>query len=330
MRLRISVFVFACLAAAACSGQAGVTSIGARQAAAQPGPGVQTAAPSLFVADTANNAVDTFGSNQSGDIAPSSSIQGADTLLASPNGVAVAHDGTIYVANNGASPSISVYAPGSTGDAIPTRTISCGGLSGPAGISLDNAGDVYVANSTGKSISVFVPTDSGCVSGNRTIVGIHTCIFSPQDVDVRRDGTLYVASSSAVLVFRPGAHGDATPVQKITGSNTLLLPRVVGVSIDSSQNIYATSGSLHKHGLVTVYAPTATGNVAPLWTIAGPATTLDAVDKIELDPKNQVFVTNGAAMDVFAAGASGDVAPVQAITGPTTTLVSPAGLDIQP
>jgi hypothetical protein len=296
----------------------------------QAGPAAKTPGPPLYVADTATNAVDAFSSNGNGNIMPEAVISGADTMLATPNGVAVAHDGTIYVANDGMPNAINVYAPGSSGDAVPIRVITCGGLATPGGISLDGAGDLFVANTSGKSISVFGPTDSGCVSGNRTIVGLHTCLFDPQDVHARDDGTAYVASEGRVLVYRPGAVGDATPIQKIFGSNTQLRVWVKGVSLDSMSNIYATSDSATRHGRVTVYAPDANGNVAPLWKIDGSATTLDVVDKIHLDAGDQVFVTNDSAVDVFFPMASGNVAPSKIIAGPLTTLVSPAGLDIAP
>jgi NHL repeat-containing protein len=328
MRLRLSIVVFACLVAAACGGQSGLTSLNSHQTLTQAGPALKTPGPGLFVADTANNAVDAFQSTDNGNVAPTSAISGVDTGLSSPHGVAVGADGSIYVANDGGSGSITVYGPGSSGDAVPIRTMTCGGLSTPAGIALDHAGNLFVANSTGKSISVFSPTDTGCVAGNRVIKGIHTCLFEPQDVDLRSDGVIYVASSSAVLVFRATAHGDAQPIQKITGSNTQLFPHVNGVSLDSALNIYATSASVHNQARVTVYAPAATGNVAPIRMISGAATTLNSADKIEIDPTDQAFVTSGAAVDVFAAGASGNVAPVQTITGSATTLVSPAGLDL--
>jgi hypothetical protein len=329
MRLRFSIVAAACLLAAGC-GHNGLTSLGTHLTSSPLGGSDIKIGASFSVADTASNAIDTFDKSANGNAAPTSVISGPATLLASPNGVAIAHDGTIYAANTGVVDSITVYAPGSSGDAIPSRVITCGGMAKPGGISLDGAGNLYVANTAGKSISVFGPADSGCVTGNRIIIGIHTCLVNPQDVDVRRDGTAYVASSSTVLVFRAGASGDATPVQKIAGSNTQLLPHVLGVSFDSSFNIYATSVSAQQKGRVTVYAPGATGNVVPLWTIAGPATTLDAIDKIEIDPADRPFVSNGAAVDVFAAGAMGNVAPVRIITGPATTLVSPAGLDVGP
>lgn len=328
MRFRAGSLVLA-FVLAACSAQNGVTGLNSGLNQKQSKPGIIFGSL-LYVADTASNAVDFFQSTDNGNVAPSGFLSGSNTGLSSPNGVAVASDGTIYVANDVSGGSITVYAPGSNGNMAPTRTLTCGGLAHPGGMSLDPIGNLYVANVNGKSISVFGPADSGCVSGNRVITGVHTCLFSPQDVDVRADGTLYVASSSAVLVFAPGASGDATPIQKITGSNTLLLPRVMGVSIDSVNNIYATSYSLHKKGRVTVFAPAANGNVAPLYSIAGSATTLDVVDKIELDSSDQAFVTNDAAVDVFATGAMGNVPPTQAITGPATTLVSPAGLDLNP
>jgi NHL repeat-containing protein len=327
MHLRFTLLLAVCIAAAAC-GHEGAGVIGSHPIA--PTANLKTPSPNLYVSDTANNAVDVFHASDSGDVAPSSVISGPDTMLASPHGVAVASDGTVFVANDTGRGLITVFAPGSSGDAVPERTLSCGGLARPAGISLDAAGNLYVANFGGNSISVFAPTDSGCVSGNRVIVGLHTCLAYPRDVDVRDDGTAYVASSSAVLVYAPGANGDATPIQKITGPSTQLLAHVTGVSLDSAFDIYVTSRSAHKHGRVTVYAPSATGDAAPLSMLAGPATTLDVVDKVELDPSDQIFVTNDSAVDVFAAGATGNAAPSAAIAGPTTTLAVPSGLDIQP
>ncbi len=327
MRLLFALFAAACLMVAACGhNTAGV--IGADTP--RPSGDVKTAAPNLYVADATANSVDTFNASDSGDVAPSSVISGADTGLSAPKGVAVAPDGTIFVANDAGHGTITVYAPGSSGDAVPERTLSCGGLARPAGISLDAAGDLYVANFGGNSISVFGPADSGCVSGNRVILGPHTCLVHPEDVDVKPDGTAYVASSSAVLVYAAGASGDATPLQRITGPSTQLLPRVMGVSLDSASNIYVTSDATYRHGRVTVYAGSANGDTAPLSTLAGSLTTFGTVDKIELDGGDQIYVTNNASVDVFATGSTGNTAPIQTITGSSTTLQTPSGLDLNP
>jgi len=326
MRLRLLLISLSCCLAA-CGARGGTFS---NPGGLTAGPAAKTPSPNLFVADTANNAVDVFVSSDNGDVAPAVVISGAATQLGAPVGVAVAHDGTLYVSNDAAGGSVTVYPPGSTGAAVPSRAITCGGLSQPAGISLDSSGNLYVANTGGNSISVFAPTDNGCVVGNRVIEGTHTCLFAPRDVDTRENGAVYVASQGAVLVYRPGASGDATPMQKITGSSTKLLTFSQGVSLDASFDIYVTSVSPHKPGRITVYSPAATGNAAPLRTISGTATTLAAVEKIEIDPNGNALVTNGAAIDVFAAGASGNTAPTAVISGPSTTLANPAGLDLQP
>jgi len=330
MRRRISFVLFAAAVVAACSSHGGPTS-----SAISPNPDqglqpkvVRTAAPEIFVADHTANAVDAYSTLLGGDVSPVNTISGPDTQLGAPDGLAVGPDGSVYVANDAGSGSVTVYAPNATGDAVPVRTITCGGLDAPAGVSLDASGDLFVANYSGDSISVFSPTDNGCVSGNRVIQGVHTCLIRPRDVDLSPDGHILVASSSAVSVYRPSASGDAYPVQHIHGASTLLLPQVEGVSLDSAGNIYVTSWATNSNGRLTVYAPGATGNAVPLWEIAGSATTFGALRHVEIDALDQAWVTNGATVDVFAAGASGNVAPSLSISGSATGLIEPLGLDI--
>lgn len=320
------ISVAVAVSCAACAGHGGLPSTpGGDVAIPQV---VRTAQPQLFAADQAQNAIDVFAPNANGDVAPAATIAGADTGLSSPHGVAVGNDGSIYVSNDGSPASVTVYAPGATGDAVPVRTITCGGLADPAGMSLDGSGDLLVADAGGKSVSIFGMTDNGCVSGNRILRGPNTCLVNPRDVDVTADGQIVVASSSAILIYNPGASGDATPVQKITGPSTGLLPQVWGVDVDSGGNIDATSWSTTSPGRITVYAGSANGDAVPLDTIAGKATTLKAVRHIETDSAGDIWVSNGAAIDVFAPGSAGDVAPTQVISGSLTGLVEPLGLDL--
>ena len=73
---------------------------------------------------------------------PIGTIVGAQTGLNRPQGIGIDSDGKIYVSNDGSDgngiDSVTVYAPGSSGDAGPIATIS-GSLTGlvkPAGLTV--------------------------------------------------------------------------------------------------------------------------------------------------------------------------------------------------
>src|SRR5882762_87736 len=76
----------------------------------------------------------------------------------------------LYVANEVFGSSITVYAPGASGNATPVATIAGGntGLSFPFGVALDGAGNIYVTNSASSvggstSITVYAAGASGNV-----------------------------------------------------------------------------------------------------------------------------------------------------------------------
>src|SRR5205823_3436390 len=79
----------------------------------------------------------------------------------------------------------------------------------------------------------------------------------------------------------------------------------------------ANGGDLGEAKTVTEYAARASGNTAPISTISGNATGLDAPAGIVQDNAGHLFVANAAANSVteYAVGASGDAAPVKTIVG---------------
>jgi hypothetical protein len=78
---------------------------------------------------------------------------------------------------------------------------------------------------------------------------------------------------------------------------------------------------------VTVYATTATGNAAPLRTIAGPATGFNFPESVTVDTvNNELYVADffGQAVRVFALNASGNVAPLRTlVNGPNSNISQP-------
>ncbi len=155
---------------------------------------------------------------------PSAVISGANTNLASPSAVAVDRIGAIYVTNEGpvqctrgcgqcigipAGPgSISIYAAGSNGDAVPTATISGPntGLRFPYEIALDSNGNIYVLNSTRLG---FVCV--GIVGGKER---------TPIKQGVTESASFADDSSGPILIFAAGSHGDVAPIGAIGGPFT--------------------------------------------------------------------------------------------------------------
>jgi len=86
--------------------------------------------------------VTVYAAGKFGNVAPVKIISGADTGLNLPHGIGVDSDGTIYVSNDGSDnkgiDAVTVYAPGSSGDAKPIAAISgpLTGLEKPDGLAV--------------------------------------------------------------------------------------------------------------------------------------------------------------------------------------------------
>src|SRR6266702_3008825 len=230
----------------------------------------------------------------------------------------------LYVVNSGAN-SVAAYAPGANGDAAPTVVIHGGsntGLNGPRGIALDAAGNIYVANYGVGTVTVYAPGASGNAVPTVTIGGSNTDLSYPVGIALDTTGSIYVANyyGSSITVYAPGASGNATPSTTIAGSNTgLSWPW--GIARDAAGNLYVVnSWSSSGSTSITVYAAGATGNAAPIATIAGANTGLSGPTGLAFDPAGRLYVTNDAgSVTVYAAGASGNVAPIATIGGSSST-----------
>src|SRR5208282_5164985 len=198
----------------------------------------------IYVANLANTVTE-YAPLSNGNAAPIAVIAGPATQLAAPAGIAVDASGRIYVANliGGASAfgSITVYAAGSSGNAVPATAIAGPdtGLSGPQGIAVDAAGKIFVANLTGGilqngSITIYPPGSTGDALPSATISGpeAETLLLSPQGVAVDLADNIYVANTANdILEYPPGSSGPAMPSGTISGSNTgLNIPRGIALT----------------------------------------------------------------------------------------------------
>ncbi len=133
--------------------------------------------------------------------------------------------------------------------------------------------------------------------------------------------SLFVAETSSVLVFAPGANGNVAPIRQIAGANTgISSPRAV--VLDGAGNIYVSN---HGNNSITVYSPDASGNATPIRTIAGANTGMTGLFQpfgMALDASGDLFVTLyntstylGGTIVTFAPGANGNATPLSIISG---------------
>ncbi|MBV9061514.1 MAG: hypothetical protein JOY77_01125 [Alphaproteobacteria bacterium] len=91
-----------------------------------------------------------------------------------------------------------------------------------------------------------------------------------------------------------------------------------GITFDDARYKYVANvhGYSSMNGSVTVYAPRANGNVAPVRTIGGPSTGLSAPHDVALDSSGNSYVANAPgvnAVTVYGPGANGNVPPLRTL-----------------
>lgn len=226
-----------------------------------------------------------FPKGSSGNVSPGLTLDVGAVLV---GGMAVDSSGDLWVAVYSLSISapavgeILEYANGAHGKATPINTIagSRTGLAQPLGLAFAANGNLYVGNNTNSAanIEVFSPTASGNSAPIATISGSNTKLADiwqiAFDNSYYGSGRLLVAdSSNGLLVFAPGASGNASPGQAITN-----LQSPVGIAADTSGDIYGAGGT--NGNSVREYRPGATGNATPLINITGSNTKLGSVGQI--------------------------------------------------
>ncbi len=181
-----------------------------------------------------------FAPGANGNVAPFRTISGANTGLSGVSGIDVDADGYIYV-TDATSSSLSVFAPSATGNAFPISRIIGGRtqLSGPADVRRYGA-DVWVASTGSDALLAFAVTDDGNVAPRRVIGGYRTRLDGPAGIDVDNGGNIYVATpgfvEDQVLVFAPGATGNAAPARVVTVSGRNYGPNEIAV--DSRRQVH--------------------------------------------------------------------------------------------
>jgi len=122
-------------------------------------------------------------------------------------------------------------------------------------------------------------------------------------------------SDNRVIILDICANGVASPIGWIRGGDTGLFGPT-GIGLDSLDDIYVAN---QLGNSITEYAPGATGDAAPIATLAGPHTHLAAPLRLE-EHTRRTYITQHDRVLVFGRGAHGDVPPIWEIAGSNTGL----------
>ncbi len=238
----------------------------------------------------------------------------------------------------------------STGTVSATATITAPANTSFEYLAADGSGNLYVSTSaplTAGDVRVYAAGATGAATPTRTLPGgSTTMIGAVQGLAASASGEIFVSEDSGgVAAFSATATGGVAPTRYIlgavqTGGGLSTLISANDVAADSSDNLYIANQGAPGLMPVAVFAPTATGNVAPLRTLGGTATTISLVSGMTTDSAGDLYVSGGTvvfsgstpvytgSIVEFAAGASDNAAPLRTITGTSTTLGRLGGIKL--
>ena len=149
------------------------------------------AAGTIFADSTLDSSVQVFPAGANGNVAPEYTISGSNTGLGNPDDIIVGFSGELYVTNGygGTIDSVTVFAPGATGNATPVQDIvgSNTDFVNPDDMAVDASGNIYVtdASSTlGPAVLEWATGSTGNVAPTNSLVGSDTAFSEPEGVAV--------------------------------------------------------------------------------------------------------------------------------------------------
>jgi hypothetical protein len=125
------------------------------------------------------------------------------------------------------------------------------------------------------------------------------------------------------------AKENAVPARLLAGQKTLLSRTMHDIRYDAVHDEMLVTNPFAS--AILVFRGSARGEEGPVRVIQGPKTTIEAPDRLEVDPvNNEILVPEGNRLLVFSRTANGDVAPIRVLEGPDTGLVNAESVVVDP
>ena len=225
----------------------------------RPGAVAVDGSGNLYIADSRNNSVrkvDSTGTITTvagtgeygfgGDGGPA-----VQALLRDPAGVAVDEAGNLYIADrenlrirkvDSTGTITTVAGAGKYGSAVDTGPAVQAQLRSPAGVAVDGAGNLYIADS-GRG-RVFKVDSTGTITTVAGGLALEDRIGRPTSVAVDNAGNLYIAESLYNRIFKVDSTGTIATVVGASAQARLRYP--TGVAVDNADNLYIADRNNHR------------------------------------------------------------------------------------
>jgi len=314
-----------------------------------------TAGPTyrLYVANAGNNSITIYQTSASGNRPPIATISGSNTQLANPWELSEDANGNLYVANQGPSGSILVFAHGATGNVAPIRAIA-GPLTGLStalyAATVDKTtGKVFamaqVAGGDGGASELlrFASNASGDEAPGATSPGD---LSSPWQLAFDSTGKNIIEASAGVCCAAFSAGIYTFEKQFANGANPTELYSIDnfgnwGVADDPTTKTYLVSGADGVEAGIFRFQEDTVGHGGydggtPSYTpaVESVITSDTCGSQLALGPDRNIYVVHSTwggrcatdAVHVYQHDASGSATPLRVLTGAATQLDQPSGI----
>ena len=248
------------------------------------------------------------------DPSPVKVLEGDNTGLINPRGLAFDSFGRMYVVNSN---TVTVYPPGWPGGNTPPLKELQGfgsGIAEPMAIAFDSADRMYVVNSHefrggNGSVTVHqVEWPAGIVNPVASLSGPRSELDYPTGIAFDRFGLMYISNTDSVTAYSVGwLGGDQAPVARLRGMDTKLV-RPTGLGFNEAGFMFVANWGGPGTASIGIFPPDwARGNtgrptienarigahgIPPTATLTGVATLLSGPTSLLLDDAGTVLVAN--------------------------------------